>query len=362
MSLTFGPGITLGKGITVGPYTVPAVDLRWDPAYKGIYLDTELNNTSVYDVDGGQYVCLTDHQMSATGRYMASFTMTYNTDIANGVGVANRSVNLDHYLGWDANGIGIYQNGEVYYNGGRIATGYPSYVQGDVIDLAINNSTGYMWYRVSGGYWNGDSAANPATGVGGIATAITGEYFAGCVGGFMGPSEWALCMQSLFGTPEGYTYWAPGVGLDTTFTINVGDFANGSPIYQNTNPLGTNGTEGFENTTQETWLGEGYFMTNLTGDTITKINAAMVAAGINPGNSTGHVFLVTWGAGSSIAYGLVKFGYSNGNYIDIQAIDYFVNTDWQTPDSTNGYSLVGTFRFPATFVLYTPLLAKGGWC
>ena len=173
----------------------------------------------------------------------------------------------------------------------------------------------------------------------------------------------ALCLQPLSGVPTGYRFWGPGGGLDTTFTIDVGDFANGQPINLNTNPLGTNGTEGFENTAQETWLGEGYFMYNLTAGAITKINAAMVAAGINPASSTGHVFLATWGAGSSTSYGLIKFGYNNGShYVDIQAIDWFVNSDWQTPNTNDGYSLVGTFRFPATFVLYTPLLAKDGWC
>lgn len=368
MSTVFGPGITIGRGITVGPYVVEVVDLRWDTNYKGAALATELNNTALYDNYEGQFVCLTNAQMSASGRYMATFTMTYNTDIANGIGVANRSVNLDNYLGWDTNGIGIYQNGEVYYNGATIVTGLPNYIQGDVVDLAVNNSTGRLWYRVSGGFWNGDAAADPATGVGGIETGITGEYFAGCVGGFSGPTEWALCMQSLFGTPAGYTYWAPGGGLDTTFTINVGDYASGGPIYQNTNGLGTNGTEGFENTAQETWLGEGYYMHNLTPDTVTKLNTALTAAGINILSNNGHVYLVSWGAGSSVGYGLAKLGYYNGNgvdanaYIDIQTIDWFVNSDWQTPNSTNGYSLVGTFRFPATFVLYTPLLAKGGWC
>ena len=49
MSTTFGPGITLGRGITVGPYVTQAVDLRYDPAYLGGALETDFNATAVYD-------------------------------------------------------------------------------------------------------------------------------------------------------------------------------------------------------------------------------------------------------------------------------------------------------------------------
>ena len=68
------------------------------------------------------------------------------------------------------------------------------------------------------------------------------------------------------------------------------------------------------------------------------------------------------GAGSSISTGLVKLGLnSNGAYFDIQTIDP-ADPDWELPGYTNGTSLVGTFRFPATFTPYLPLINKGGWC
>jgi len=47
--------------------------------------------------------------------------------------------------------------------------------------------------------------------------------------------------------------------------------------------------------------------------------------------------------------------------VDIQTIDP-TNTDYQIDNSNSGTSLVGTFLFPATFTIYSPLTDKNGWC
>ena len=142
MSMTFGPGITLGRGITVGPYVVPAVDLRYDTNYIGTNVATDFNNTVLYDTDSGLYVCLTDQQMSATGRYMATFNVTYNVDPANTIGIATRSVDLNNYLGSDTQGLGIGQDQTLYWNGSGIDGGFPVWGLGDVVDVAVNNAAG----------------------------------------------------------------------------------------------------------------------------------------------------------------------------------------------------------------------------
>lgn len=151
------------------------------------------------------------------------------------------------------------------------------------------------------------------------------------------------------------------------FTISSSDLVAGQPIYQNTTALGTNGVDGFQNTAAETWLGEGYVSYNLPDATSAKITAEYDRLGLNPLNSTGYVWNVTWGPGSSITTGLVKIGFYNGGgipnngYLDIQAIDPS-DTRWEEPNNNNGTSLVGTFLFPATFTIYNPLTNKGNWC
>jgi hypothetical protein len=152
------------------------------------------------------------------------------------------------------------------------------------------------------------------------------------------------------------------------FTITSADILGfGAAIYQDTTPIGTNGVDGFENTAAQTGLAQGYYIQNLDPALVTIISNYVTALGIPPNNSTGYVYTVNWGASSSIASGLVKLGFYNGggdttqSTVDIQTIDP-TDTDYQIDNSNNGTSLVGTFLFPATFTIYTPLTEKNGWC
>ena len=158
------------------------------------------------------------------------------------------------------------------------------------------------------------------------------------------------------------------VGAAGSFTITSADIlVGGFPIYQDTTPLGTNGVDGFENTAAQNNLVEGYYAQSLSLALATAISNYVTAQGIDPNNSTGYVYNVTWGAGSTITSGLAKLGFYDGNgdpaaaYFDIQTIDP-TDTDYQQNNTNNGTSLVGTFLFPATFTIYSPLTDKNGWC
>ena len=159
-----------------------------------------------------------------------------------------------------------------------------------------------------------------------------------------------------------------GIGGSAGFTITSADILGfGAAIYQDTTVLGTNGVDGFENTVAQSGLAEGYYAQNLDPALVTAISNYVTALGIPPNNSTGYVYTVTWGAGSSIASGLVKLGFYNGagdptqSTVTIQTIDP-TDTNYQQNNSSNGTSLVGTFLFPATFTIYSPLTDKNGWC
>jgi hypothetical protein len=147
-----------------------------------------------------------------------------------------------------------------------------------------------------------------------------------------------------------------------SFTIQSSDFGVGTQIYLNTNPIGVNGVDGFQNTAPENWLGEGYYGQGLSGESLTQLTNAYNQLGFSLSNSTGYLWNVTWGSGSSINSGVVKFGaYVNGGTFDIQAIDTS-DISYTNANNNNGTSLVGTFLFPATFTIYTPLTNKSGWC
>jgi hypothetical protein len=154
----------------------------------------------------------------------------------------------------------------------------------------------------------------------------------------------------------------------TGFTITSADIIGGGyPINQDTTVLGGGGVNGFENTAAQNSLYQGYYAQSLSSALVTTITSYVTAQGIDPTASQGYVYNVTWGAGSTISSGLVKLGFYNGvgdptqSYVDIQTIDP-TDTSYQTDNSGNGTSLVGTFLFPATFTIYSPLTAKDGWC
>jgi hypothetical protein len=149
---------------------------------------------------------------------------------------------------------------------------------------------------------------------------------------------------------------------DISFTITSGDFTLGGEIDTDTTPLGDNGVDGFENTDSQNNLADGYYGEGLNGISLSQLSLAYTALGLALDNSTGYIWNVTWGEGSTIESGLVKFGANvDGEFFRIQAIDEN-DTDWQSPNNDNGTSLVGTFLFPATFTAYLPLINKSGWC
>jgi hypothetical protein len=152
-----------------------------------------------------------------------------------------------------------------------------------------------------------------------------------------------------------------GLMLSPTFTITSSDFATGNPIYQDTIALGGYGTDGFTNTASQGDLYQGYIGGGLHGNSLSGLTTAYNALGFSLSNYTGHLWYVTWGSGSSINKGIVKFGSNvNGASFDIQTIDTTDPT--YLGNNGSGTSLVGTFLFPATFTIYYPLTNKTGWC
>lgn len=147
-----------------------------------------------------------------------------------------------------------------------------------------------------------------------------------------------------------------------SFTITSSDFTFGGDIYQDTTPLGVDGVDGFENTASQGNLYQGYYGTGLSGTSLSELTTAYNNLGLSLNNSVGRLWYVTWGPGSSIPSGIVKFGaYNNGENFEIQTIDTS-DTNYLTPNTGDGTSLVGTFLFPATFTIYEPLTDKDGWC
>ena len=350
MSVTFGAGITLGAGISVTPGT--PVNLRYDTNYIGTGLGTAFNDIGLYDGGPGAYSCLTTEQMSASGKYMVSWVLSFVTDPYNVIGVANRSTNLDSWLGSDINSIGFLQNGEVWYNGSAAASSLPTWgAQGDIIDLVVDNSAERMWIRVNNGDWNGSPTADPVTNQEGVYLPITGQYFAASIGGESGPSELSLQLQPIYSVPAGYTFWGP----NPTFTITSSRVSNPNAFDGNFSSVTTNGY--VLDSQGDTYSAYRVTITNNDSDII----AAFDAAGeIYNQDYPGYIWIATWGAGSTSYSNIVHAAYNSGNkrfYI----IAFDPTSDWEAPGA-NGFAMAGTFNFPVTLTAYLPPVAKDGWC
>jgi len=100
----------------------------------------------------------------------------------------------------------------VYFNGIQVYSGLPTFVAGDVIDIALVGSyiTPGWWYRVNGGYWNGNPEANPTTNTGGLSQFVDDTssplYPAVSIGGETGPSVFTIQDVPVYPVPTGFTF------------------------------------------------------------------------------------------------------------------------------------------------------------
>jgi hypothetical protein len=165
-----------------------------------------------------------------------------------------------------------------------------------------------------------------------------------------------------------------GIGLGATptnsFSLSSLDF---NYSYGGTY-ISPNGNTGFT-TTGQSGPGEAVWTPLLSLNNggnpakLAEIRAYWASNGLNV-NSNAYMFNVTWGAGSTLASGVVimRF-YDNGNndtYLDMGVVDTS-NPIWQTSGTNyfNGpiYTLAGTWNLPATFTIITPNIVNGNnWC
>ena len=171
---------------------------------------------------------------------------------------------------------------------------------------------------------------------------------------------------------SGITLGAGITAAATGFTISSADFVN----YYNGGYITSASNLGFTTTTGSVGPGYEFFGPRLGSDNsgsdakITEIKAYFDANSLNTGGSNSYMFNVTWGAGSTFGSGVAvaEFFYHSPTSADFLfgAVDTS-NPAWQTSGSNyyNGppYSLVGTFNFPVTFSVITPLIVNGNnWC
>ena len=166
-----------------------------------------------------------------------------------------------------------------------------------------------------------------------------------------------------------------GAVTSPSFTISPSDFANagyGQYITANT-PTGftNNGTQGPGKNCYALLLGA--LNGGISPAKLDELRAFWVANGLTV-NSASYIFTVTWDSGSSPQSDKVVLSlFDDPNYgsLDIGTVTTATNV-WQTGgqeiynssgDPAGLISAQGTYNFPATFTLYSPLITNNSnWC
>jgi hypothetical protein len=155
-------------------------------------------------------------------------------------------------------------------------------------------------------------------------------------------------------------YWTSWGSV--SFTIATADISN---LLGAASGITTNGLLGYISAGNDNIVNQlvNYELTSQKSSEITNL---FIANSLGT-NADGYIFNVTWGAGSSISTGLVRIGVNSSyNQFLISAVDTAYN-DWYLnsgPGNPVNPSLAGTFYFPATFTLHTPLIQSESnyWC
>jgi Concanavalin A-like lectin/glucanases superfamily len=179
------------------------------------------------------------------------------------------------------------------------------------------------------------------------------------------------------GVPVASSSFSPFNTIDTSFTITTTSFTTATVCGDMVNQ---GGSAGFSLTIVNSSYGVGHteYTINLstaTGSTIALINLLKAYWTTNNLDQTkSYMFDVTWGAGSSTPYfGIVLLGFNWVTNLNTFLRMSPVNTayPWQiTGGTTDIYTIPpaptprnGTYNFPASFNLHTPLYSgNNNWC
>lgn len=144
----------------------------WNPADKNA--GVTLSNGNLTAATSTTSIAVRAIASHSTGKFFDSTHLDVLANVNGTIGMANSSASLSNFIGSDANGLAYNpNNGGILVGGSNIAV-IQTAVQGDTIDMAVDIGGQLVWFRTTGGNWNNDPTANPATGVNGISYAASG--------------------------------------------------------------------------------------------------------------------------------------------------------------------------------------------
>jgi len=251
---TFGANSEPGGAVPTGFTFVAAVAPVWYWNSLGSALTTVFSGRTITDTAPGAYSALGSYAVGDTARVMYTVKLDYDAETIltqnQAVGFGLNSTNLEDALGTTDKSMAVLNTGEVYYYNIQIYTGLPTFVAGDVIDVAVTGtyvSPGW-WYRVNGGDWNGDPTADPATNTGGLLQYVDDTAspiypavsIAGSPGPGGGPSVFTIQDVPLYPVPAGFTFLGtsqtvPPVSAGLQVNLDAATYSGSGPWIDSVN-------------------------------------------------------------------------------------------------------------------------------
>lgn len=114
----------------------------------------------------------------STGKYYFEVTVTETTFTGNALGIVLTSGTYAD-VGSSLNCSVVSMAGAVGSNNTAALKAIGAFTNGSIAGVAIDLTNRLAWFRRNNGNWNGDAAADPATGIGGVT--IAAGSFAPCV-------------------------------------------------------------------------------------------------------------------------------------------------------------------------------------
>lgn len=151
------------------PTQFPVDNLYLNPDAAGFNIILSNSDTTASQAGGGVNSVLA---LSAIGGSNIMFSVKYtNSNPTPGIsyiGIGNSAIKLNNFIGNNNAGIGFSSDGNFWFNN-TSQPGSPTWVNGDIIDIAVSPTLDACWIRVNGGNWNNSPTSNLSTGVYGIS-------------------------------------------------------------------------------------------------------------------------------------------------------------------------------------------------
>ena len=153
----------------------------------------------------------TTYSLSTGKKVMFSLTLNIYSGGSNSQGIGIGASSYANSPGSDLNSVGVYDNGEFYYNGSGVPLGDSFSYSGAIVDLCVDSGANVIWYRVSNGTWNSYlGTGNPATGTLGLTIGGMSSKYPLIFGAWLEittiGTEWTINTTSPYAVPSGFTF------------------------------------------------------------------------------------------------------------------------------------------------------------